>query len=215
MLGNFSFHGSEYSHSIEMWDSILSDLNIKSDCIIHVHPHGNHHNLWKKLGYEIIEDDDCQWSDGVVGGYCCEVYYKGLEIGNLVNPMEHSTDVGFGWERLVMVMEGKNRVDETSLFQTDLPPVIRDHVRTLDCLWDNGIVPGNKGRNYICRKLLRRCLSFYHLKFKWSDWLNNEWVLRNKGLEKGKKMWNRHKNKTLQWWWETCGLTEEDLKLLK
>uniref|UniRef100_UPI0039C3A3FF hypothetical protein n=1 Tax=Pseudomonas aeruginosa TaxID=287 RepID=UPI0039C3A3FF len=86
----------------------------------------------KSLGYEVVDDLDCQWSDGEIGGYCSEVYWRGIEIGNLVNTLGTMTDVGFGFERLMMAIEGKSRVDETSLFDQSLNPILRDHVRALD-----------------------------------------------------------------------------------
>lgn len=217
MLGNFNFsEKNEYEYSIDLWSNILWDLGIAKDCVIHVHPSDWNCKriLWKHAGFEVVPDEECEWSDGDIGGTCSEVYWKGIEIGNLVNPLGVCTDVGFGWERLVMAVEGKERVDETSLFDVSLAPVVRDHVRCLDSFWKNGIVPGNKGRNYVCRRLLRKLLPFYHKEFLWSEWLEAEWSLREKGLIRAQKMWKRHKDKSPQWWWETCGITQEDLDWL-
>lgn len=100
---------------MELWHSLMLNLGVKVDTV-HVHPNSNHHNLWLKRGYTIVDDPDCQWSDGNIGGFCCEMYSRGVEIGNLVNTLGNSTDVGFGWERLHMICEGVERVDQTSLF---------------------------------------------------------------------------------------------------
>ncbi len=214
MLGNFSFHGLPYSVSVDMWDAILDDLNLKNKVVIHVHPtRQDHRTLWEKLSYPVIWDEECEWTDGNVGGNCCEIYLETLEIGNLVNPLAHSTDVGFGWERLLMVLEGKSRVDEISLFNQKLDPVARDHIRTIDCLFENGVKPGNKGRHYVCRRLIRRILH-NELNVKWVEWLENERSLRERCIKTGKKLWNRHKDKSHQWWWETCGLLPEELHKL-
>ena len=75
--------------------------------------------------FTVVDDPECIWSDGLIGGYCCEMYVKDLEIGNLVHTLGHSVDVGFGLERLVQVLEGKTRVHETSLFRQELPPLAR------------------------------------------------------------------------------------------
>ena len=100
-------------------------------------------------------------------------------------------------------------------FEVIVPPIVRDHIRTLDSLWDNGIIPGNKGRNYVCRRLIRRVISLLSSRtFKWQEWLESESCLREKGLKRGRKLWRKHKDKSPQWWWETCGLTLEDLKNL-
>lgn len=211
MLGNFSFGNNDYQQSIELWKSIISDLNIKVDSV-HVHPQGNHHNLWD---YPIVEDLECVWSDGDIGGYCCEIYSRGIEIGNLVNTLGHSVDVGFGFERLLMIVEGKNRVDETNLFDQELDYVGRDHVRTLTSFWENGIEPGNKGRNYICRKLIRRLIRLnISEKFIFDEWMQKESEMFRKMIERGKVLWRKHKDKSVQWWKETVGLTEEELMLL-
>ena len=215
MLGNFSFGNNDYETSIELWTAILGDFDLIKDCVVHVHPSdwNGKRILWQHNGFEVVEDEECLWSDGDVGGTCCEVYWKGTEMGNLVNPLKVSTDVGFGWERLLMALEGKSRVDETSLFDQSLTPVQRDHVRCLGNLWLNDIQPGNKGRNYVCRRLLRRLLPFER-DCPWQSWLESEHLLRVKCLERGKKMWKRHNDKSLQWWWETCGLTPEDVALI-
>ena len=212
MLGNFSFAGTPYSVSVDLWTSILMDLGWNVE--IHVHPsRDDHKKLWH---FPVVNDHECVWSDGEIGGHCCEVYYQGVEIGNLVNPLEHSTDVGFGWERMLMFLENKNRIDETSVFDQSLPPICRDHERTLNCLWINGITPGNKKRNYICRRLLRRLLR-YNLdkKFIFQEWLESEKKMLEKSLSKGRKMWHKHSDKPAEWWWNTCGLTKEDIVMLR
>jgi alanyl-tRNA synthetase len=214
MLGNFSFGGPGYRVSCEMWTRILRDLEVPLDPV-HVHPdRPDHERIWKDLGHEVVHDPSCVWSDGRIGGHCCEVYSGGVEIGNLVNPLGHSTDVGFGFERLVMVLEGKTRVDQTSLFDQRFDPVTRDHVRTLRLFHRNGIRPGGKGRGSICRRLLRRVLNSSIDGEPWLEWVENEKEVQRQSLERGRRLWRRHKDKPLRWWWETCGLTEEDLKKL-
>jgi alanyl-tRNA synthetase len=214
MLGNFSFGGPEYRVSCEMWTRILQDLKVPLDPV-HVHPdRPDHKRIWKDLGHEVIDDPECVWSDGQIGGHCCEVYSHGVEIGNLVNPQGHSTDVGFGLERLLMVLEGKGRADETSLFDQRLDPVSRDHVRTLTLFHKNGIEPGGKGKNHVCRRLLRRVLRTTFDAVPWLEWVEAERELQERSLERGRRLWRRHKDRPPSWWWETCGLTEEDLRLL-
>jgi alanyl-tRNA synthetase len=214
MLGNFSFGGPDYRVSCEMWTSILQDLKIELEPV-HVHPaREDHKRIWRGLGHEVVDDPECVWSDGQIGGHCCEVYSRGVEIGNLVNPLGHSTDVGFGVERLVMLLEGKGRVDETSLFDQRLDSVTRDHIRTLCLFHRKGIEPGGKGRSYVCRRLLRRVLDSAFGPQPWLEWVEVERGLQSQSLQRGRKMWKRHKDKPPQWWWETCGLTEEDLQFL-
>lgn len=213
MLGNFSFGNNDYELSIEMWHSLLLDLNIKVDNI-HVHPTQlNHKVFWQKYGYDIIDDLECVWSDGDIGGYCCEVYSRGLEIGNLVNTLEHSTDVGFGWERLHLIVENKHRIQDTSLF-IQHHPIVSDHMRTLEILYKNDIQPGNKGRNYVCKKLLRRIIPYLngHEKFIFNEWLEDQKDKLVIALNRAKKMLRKHKDKSIEWWYETCGVFPEELK---
>lgn len=215
MLGNFSF-GGDYEQSVELWKSLLSDLKIKVDPI-HCHPDNpNHHILWKKHGFETVNDESCQWSDGQIGGYCCEVYSRGIEIGNLVNTLGHSTDVGFGWERLFLIVEEKERIDQTSLF-TNHHPIVNDHKRTLDILWENKVKPGIRGRNYVCRRLIRRIIPLLdgseNLVFK--EWIELEKELKEKRLKEAKRIYRRHKDKSPDWWWETLGILPEEIIELK
>lgn len=215
MLGNFSFSGSPYETSVELWHSIVKDLKINID-FIHLHPLGGHHSLWLSRGYNIIEDTECTWSDGEIGGYCCEMYHNGIEIGNLVNTLGVSTDVGFGFERLVMIVEGVSRVDESSLFDISLPHKVRDLVRTLELFWDNGITPGGKGRNHICRKLLRKFLfeNSIDKKFKFDEWVTNERIVRDKSLYYARRHKLKNKNKPDSYWKETFGLFPEEIRML-
>ena len=217
MVGNFSFGGPPYEVSVELWHSILTDLRIPVSQI-HVHPsRTDHRRMWENRGYQIVLDPSCQWSDGEIGGHCCEVFCGDLEIGNLVNPEGRSTDVGFGWERIHQVVEQKNRIDLTSLFPTRGHPIILDHSRTIAVMRENGIEPGNKGRNYVCRKLIRRMLPLLtgEERFEFDDWIRQELELRERNVLQGRRYWRRNRNKPAQFWWETFGILPEEIKLLE
>lgn len=218
MIGNFSFGGEDYEVSVEMWHRILSDLAIPN-LSIHVHPtRPDHRKLWEGWGYTVVDDPECEWSDGEIGGNCCEVYCGELEIGNLVNPLGHSTDVGFGMERLLQVFENKSRVDETSIYDQSLPPVVRDHVRAIKAMVAMGIKPGNKGREYVCRRLVRRILRHVapsEVDEVLYDVLESESVLLARRLTDAKKAWRRNRDKPQAWWWETHGVLPEEITLIK
>jgi alanyl-tRNA synthetase len=221
MLGNFSFGGGDYPDSVRMWDRILVDLGIKPRVTeVRVHPsREDHHELWNRLGYPTVRDEGCEWSDGAIGGPCSEVFVGSLEIGNLVNPLGHSTDVGFGWERLVQLVEGVGRVDESTLFRQDVHPVVRDHSRTVELLHENQIEPGNKGRHYVCRRLIRRMIPYLGDRedFSFRDWLRREKGLREEKLRLGRRMirTKRFKDKPSVFWWETFGLLPEEVEELR
>jgi len=92
-------------------------------------------------------------------------------------PSKH-VDTGMGFERVTAVLQGKNSNYDTDVFQpiiaftedlcgrsykTELDDpdgiamrVIADHVRTLSFAIADGAVPGNEGRGYVLRRILRR-----------------------------------------------------------
>ncbi len=89
-------------------------------------------------------------------------------------------DTGMGFERLVSVLQGVDSDYKIDLFQGvtdairaltgDSPEkmyanftpyrVIADHARAAAFLIADGVVPGNVGRNYICRMIIRRAARF-------------------------------------------------------
>ncbi len=94
-------------------------------------------------------------------------------------PAKH-VDTGMGMERVVSVLQNVTSNYRTDLLfplmkitqkitrQTDddreasITPyrVIADHVRTSSFLIADGVVPGNTGRNYVCRMIIRRAARF-------------------------------------------------------
>jgi alanyl-tRNA synthetase len=215
MLGSFGFGTYNYELHVELWSAILKDLRL-SPLTIHVHPSSTHRRLWEVRGYSILDNSECLWSDGEIGGYCSEVFYNTLEVGNLVNPLEHSVDVGFGMERLVQLVEGKSRVDETGLFRQDLDPISRDHFRALSTLYEQGVKPGNKRREYVCRRLLRR---FVRLNSQidscpFAEWVEAERELLDAVLQKARRYYRRNGVQTAAFWWDTFGLLPEEIVLL-
>jgi alanyl-tRNA synthetase len=94
-------------------------------------------------------------------------------------PSRH-VDTGMGFERIVSVLQGVDSNYKTDLFiplidtiQTltgdddteraaHFTPyrVIADHTRAAAFLVADGVVPGNTGRNYVCRMIIRRAARF-------------------------------------------------------
>ncbi len=94
-------------------------------------------------------------------------------------PKKH-VDTGMGFERLVSVLQGVASNYATDLFQPILQSiqrrldhneaqarehwtpyrVIADHGRAAAFLIADGVVPGNTGRNYVCRMIIRRAGRF-------------------------------------------------------
>ncbi len=86
---------------------------------------------------------------------------------------QKNVDTGMGFERMVMLMQGKDTVFDTDLFQpimqaipgpiTDFSKrIIADHARASVFLIADGVVPSNKDQGYILRRLIRRAIP--HLK---------------------------------------------------
>jgi alanyl-tRNA synthetase len=216
MVGSFGFGTGDYENHVSMWTDIVLDLGLPIHHV-DVHPKSGHRHLWEWRGYEVHDNEECVWSDGTVGGYCSELFTPdGLEVGNLVNPLTYSTDVGFGYERILQVMEGKSRVDETELFDQSLDPISRDHCRTLSVFRDQNIVPGNKGRNYVCRRLIRRIIRLNPngLECTFKDWMEDEKVRMEKSIRDGRKHKRRNPDKPDSFYWETYGVLPEEMGLL-
>jgi alanyl-tRNA synthetase len=93
---------------------------------------------------------------------------------------EKHVDTGMGFERIVSVMQEVASNYQTDLFQpmldkvqdltghtgedraANLTPyrVIADHSRAAAFLIADGVIPGNTGRNYVCRMIIRRAARF-------------------------------------------------------
>ncbi len=93
----------------------------------------------------------------------------------LPNP---SIDTGMGLERIAAIMQGVHSNYDIDLFQNLLDAivdvtgakdrsdksllVIADHIRSCAFLIVDGVVPGNEGRDYVLRRILRRAIRHGH-----------------------------------------------------
>ncbi len=96
-----------------------------------------------------------------------------------LNPLpKPSIDTGMGLERLTAVMQGKKSNYDTDLFipiiefiekitslkygadiETDISMrAVADHGRAISFLIADGVLPGNVGRNYVLRRIIRRAV---------------------------------------------------------
>ena len=98
--------------------------------------------------------------------------------GNQTPLQKKNVDTGMGLERITMVVQGKTSTFETDLLKPILDEVstmtgvqykqnqktdislriITDHARCVTFLINDGVTPGNEGRNYVLRMILRRAL---------------------------------------------------------
>lgn len=84
----------------------------------------------------------------------------GKVVGKLA---QHNVDTGMGLERIAMVCQGVKTVFDTDLFsgeQTREERIIIDHVKASLFMISDGVIPGNTGRGYVLRRLIRRASRF-------------------------------------------------------
>jgi alanyl-tRNA synthetase len=100
--------------------------------------------------------------------------YNRDDQGNM-NPLpKPSVDTGMGLERIAAVLQGKHSNYEIDLFQDLIKAaaretktrelkspslnVIADHIRACSFLVVDGVIPGNEGRGYVLRRIIRRAI---------------------------------------------------------
>lgn len=183
--------------------------------------------------------EDNFWGPTGLEGPCgptTELYVDGIEIWNLVFneyyqdldgdliPAQYKgVDTGMGLERLLAVLNAKKTVFETELYtgliekirplghSKEKERIIADHVKGIVFLINENLEPGNLGREYILRRLLRRVMiipgvyahllnlcnlafELYQTEYQFTagiqerltSILEREWEQFSKTLEKGK-----------------------------
>jgi len=108
------------------------------------------------------------------------IQYNLFEDGRLEPLPQKHVDTGMGFERIVSVLQGVDSNYKTDLFTGSLNVlrsltghtekemdenftpyrVICDHTRSAAFLIADGVVPGNGGRNYVTRMIIRRAARF-------------------------------------------------------
>ena len=190
------FAGDESSPRDDETAELLKSLGIKPENIFYL---GKEDNWWELAGtvgtpcgpdnewfYPLWEekcndncDINCSCKRYVEIGNDVYMQYEKLENG--YRPLSNkNVDTGFGFERMLMFLNGLTDVYKTDLYRdaiefienqigvkygsdnevTKSIRIIADHIRTgLMLIGDkNGIVPSNVGAGYILRRLLRRAI---------------------------------------------------------
>jgi len=104
-----------------------------------------------------------------------------MEADGTLNPLaKPCVDTGMGLERLLLLANGQDSVYDTDLLFPQMQVLqeltgesdkdrdknlyayrtIADHIRSITFLISDGIMPGNEGRTYILRLLMRRAIRF-------------------------------------------------------
>lgn len=204
MLGHFSFGGYFKKETIEWTFEFLTKiLNINQKRISATVFAGDNKIPFDKESYEAWSQflpeesikkgprEDNVWGPAGSEGPCGaanEVYVDDLEVATLVF-MEYKcakdstltllpqngVDVGWGFERLAMIVQNKSNIFETDLFVPflNLLPkdvselilekhkrIIIDHLRGVVFLITDGVRPSNKEAGYVLRRLIRRILVY-------------------------------------------------------
>jgi alanyl-tRNA synthetase len=95
----------------------------------------------------------------------------GKVIGKLASK---NVDTGAGLERVSVVMQGKESVYDTDIFESIFAKIdelsankdekakriVADHIRTATFMIADGVVPSNTDRGYVLRRLLRRAVRY-------------------------------------------------------
>ena len=200
MIGMFSFRDVTLERSIDIWMGFITNiLELKLDYVT-IHPDkmdewSKYYDKWK---VEIRPDVECTWSDGEIGGYCTEFYSGGLEIGNIVNPLGTCIDVGFGLERLDMLVNGVEYTKDEILIETCWKII------------QSGYSPGPQKQGYVLRKLLR-------LLYRSGQSIDHEFFLSE--IERQEKLHSKymaikdkHPDKTKEWFYDTHGIDISDFE---
>ncbi|MFH1826305.1 MAG: alanine--tRNA ligase [bacterium] len=100
------------------------------------------------------------------------IQYNRDSSGKLIPLQTKGIDTGMGLERLSAVLQGVDSNFETDLFTPLIEKVkklakqpnqaslwiVADHVRAVTNLISDGVMPGNAGREYVLRRLIRRAV---------------------------------------------------------
>jgi alanyl-tRNA synthetase len=141
---------------IDLGEEFCDKRELDHECVVNG-PCGRYIELWNLVFIQYNRDDN----------------------GSLHNLPSQHVDTGAGFERLVAVLQGKRSNYETDLFTPILDKieeisgikygdsqhqsayhVIADHIRMLTFSIADGAIPGNEGRGYVMRRILRRAARY-------------------------------------------------------
>ncbi len=114
--------------------------------------------------------------------------YNGLGDGKYEPLKQTNVDTGMGFERLLTYLHGQSTVYDTELFKSAFDVlleqlgtitndqevktrIIVDHLRAATFMVADGVVPSNKERGYILRRILRRAIVHGRMLGMKGDWV--------------------------------------------
>ncbi|TSC65854.1 MAG: alanyl-tRNA synthetase [Candidatus Doudnabacteria bacterium Gr01-1014_77] len=122
--------------------------------------------------------------------------YNGLGGGKYEPLAQPNVDTGMGLERVLTFSQGQTNVFDTELFksafdviyeqveettnlQEDKARIIVDHLRAATFMAADGVVPSNKERGYIMRRILRRAIvhgKMFGMKGDWVEKIVSKYI---------------------------------------
>jgi alanyl-tRNA synthetase len=131
------------------------------------------------------------------------------ESGKYLPAEQKNVDTGMGIERTLAVLNGKTNIYETDLFEPimKLVPaeinerkkrIVADHSRAAAFLISDGVVPSNKERGYVLRRLIRRIVAYeFSIKKNFLTIILDQ-VIKQYNLKFDKSVFESEKNKFLE-----------------
>lgn len=189
--------------SIEIWKENFLKHNIKAEATgadeiingdIRIVPLGVKDNFWiagqvgpcgsdTEMFYDVRPESGPilgKFSDLVEAGRIIEIWnnvfmeFNKTSDGKYEPLAKPNVDTGMGLERTTVVMQGKNNVYETDIFEPiisyiganskkydeKLARIVADHIRSAVFIISDGVVPSNTEAGYVLRRILRRAIRF-------------------------------------------------------
>lgn len=189
--------------SIAIWKNVFKNAGIKAETAedeniknnVRIIPLGVEDNFWiagktgpcggdTEIFYDTKPEDgklEGKFSDLVNSGRLIEIWndvfmeFNKKEDGTIEKLEQRNVDTGMGLERTLAVLNGKEKVFETELFQPifekikkDIPVqyydnktsyrIVADHIKASVFIISDGVIPSNVQRGYVLRRLIRRSI---------------------------------------------------------
>ena len=172
-----------------------------------------------EIYYDTGVDDSCPDKENCAPGCDCNRFleiwnlvfmqYNKDEKGNLSPLPKKNIDTGMGLERISTVIQNVSSNFETDLFNPiinkitslatiqnkESTQVIADHIRAITFMIADNVFPGNDGRGYVLKKIMRRAILHgkqlgitKHFLTELADIVISEYGSFYKELERNKKM---------------------------
>lgn len=196
MMGLFSFRELTVKQSVDFWMEWLISIGLPPDTVT-IHPDKLDEWSWmyKDHDVRVTTDPECIWSDGQQGGYCTEFYVQGVEIGNIVNTGGDCIDVGFGLDR-ILVLLGDSPLSVSEGLQRGIQDIIA-----------SGYTPSGKLQGHILKGLIRRLIKLGGSMDE--PLFRAERHKLEKTQQRFERLWERHKDQPPEWWLDTHGVDRE------